>query len=106
MLTTTGAKSGQQRAMPLVGIPLGDDMAVIGSNFGQKSTPGWVYNLRSNPEAMVGYRSKEVAVSARLATADETERTFEAGSAFYDGYEKYRTRANHREIQVFVLQSA
>ncbi len=106
MLTTTGAKSGQQRTMPLVGIPLGDDMAVVGSNYGQKSTPGWVYNLRSNPDATVGFRSKEVAVSARPATDEETEQAFEAGSAFYGGYEKYRARTDHREIQVFILESA
>lgn len=106
MLTTTGAKSGQQRTMPLLGIPLGEDMAVIGSNYGQKSTPGWVYNLRSNPEATLGYQAKEVAVRARPATDEETEQAFEAGSAFYDGYDKYRARADHREIEVFILESA
>ena len=106
MLTTTGAKSGQQRTMPLLGIPLGDDMAVIGSNYGQKSTPGWVYNLRSDPAATVSFRSKDMAVSARPATEDETEQAFEAGSAFYGGYEKYRARADNREIQVFMLESA
>ena len=106
MLTTTGAKSGQQRTMPLLGIPLGEDMAVIGSNFGQTATPGWVYNLRSKPEATLGYQSKEVAVTARRATDEETERAFEAGSAFYGGYDKYRARADHREIEVFILESA
>ena len=45
MVTTTGAKTGQSRTMPLLGIPVGDDLAVIGSNYGQKNTPGWVYNL-------------------------------------------------------------
>ncbi len=45
MLTTTGAKSGQPRTMPLVGTPFGDDLAIIGSNYGQQRTPGWVYNL-------------------------------------------------------------
>lgn len=106
MLTTIGARSGLPRAMPLLGIPLGGDMAVIGSNYGQKSTPGWVFNLRANPRATLGYQTKEVAVRARSATEDETERAFEAGSAFYGGYEKYRKRASHRRIQVFVLESA
>ena len=104
MLTTIGVRSGQQRTMPLLGIPLDEDMAVIGSNYGQKATPGWVYNLRANPRATVGYKSKEVAVRARVATGDETEQAFEAASAFYGGYEKYRARADHRAIQVFVLE--
>ena len=60
-------------------------MAVIGSNFGQKATPGWVYNLRAKPEA-------------------ETEQAFEAAAVFYGGYREYRQRASHREIEVFVLE--
>jgi hypothetical protein len=33
MLTTTGRKSGEPRTMPLLGIPSGDNVVVIGSNF-------------------------------------------------------------------------
>jgi deazaflavin-dependent oxidoreductase (nitroreductase family) len=104
MMTTTGAKTGQDRTMPLVGIPMGDDLAVMGSNFGQSSTPGWVYNLRAKPEATVEFGSESVAVAARSATTAETERAFEAGAAFYGGFPKYRQRASHREIEVFVLE--
>lgn len=106
MLTTIGVRSGRERTMPLLGIPLGEDIAVIGSNYGQKSTPGWVYNLRAKPRATLGYQSKELAVRARRATDKETEQAFKAASAFYGGYEKYRARADHREIQVFILESA
>jgi deazaflavin-dependent oxidoreductase (nitroreductase family) len=104
MLTTTGAKTGKDRTMPLVGIPLGDDMAIIGSNYGQAATPGWVYNLRAKPEATVAYGSESIKVIARPATQDETEQAFEAGSAFYGGFSNYRERASHREIEVFVLE--
>ncbi len=104
MLTTTGAKTGKDRTMPLVGIPMGDDMAIIGSNYGQESTPGWVYNLRAKPEATVAHGSDSVEVIARSATEAETERAFEAGTAFYGGFSKYRERASHREIEVFVLE--
>ncbi len=104
MLTTTGAKTGKDRTMPLLGIPVGDDIAVIGSNYGQKSTPGWVYNLRAKPEATIAYGSEPIEVTARAATEDETERAFDAGAAFYGGFPKYRQRASHREIEVFVLE--
>ena len=90
ILTTTGAKTGKDRTMPLVGIPMGDDMAIIGSNYGQESTPGWVYNLRAKPEATVAHGSDSVEVIARSATEAETERAFEAGTAFYGGFSKYR----------------
>ena len=104
MMTTTGAKTGKDRTMPLVGIPMGDDLAVMGSNFGQSSTPGWVYNLRAKPEATVEFGSESVAVAARSATTAETERAFEAGAAFYGGFPKYRERVLYREIEVFVLE--
>src|SRR5689334_16660316 len=54
MLTTTGARSGQQRTVPILGLPTGDGgLAVIASNFGQPKQPGWFYNLRARPEGDV-----------------------------------------------------
>jgi deazaflavin-dependent oxidoreductase (nitroreductase family) len=104
MLTTTGAKSGEPRSMPLVGIPLGDDLAVIGSNYGQQRTPGWVYNLEADPAATVSYRDRSVEVTARAATDAEADEAFEIAASFYPGYGKYRARASHRTIRVFVLE--
>ncbi len=103
MLTTTGAKTGLPRTMPLVGIPLDHDLAVIGSNYGQPATPGWVHNLRSRPEATIAYGPHSVDVDARPATEAESDRAFELGAAFYGGFPKYRERASHRRIEVFVL---
>jgi len=84
MLTTTGARSGLPRPMPLMGIPMSDDLAVIGSNYGQERTPGWVHNLLANPAATVEYRDRSVEVTA--------------------GYATYRERASHRVIRVFGLE--
>lgn len=106
MLTTTGARSGKPRTMPLLGIPVGEDLAVIGSNYGQKPTPGWVYNLEADPSATVGYRDRTVAVTARRADASETDLVFEMAAGVYAGYAKYRSRADHRVIRVFVLESS
>jgi len=104
MLTTTGAKSGQPRSMPLVGIPMGDSLAVIGSNYGQQATPGWVYNLQADPAATVAHRDRSVAVTARRATDSEADEAFDIAATIYPGYGKYRERASHRQIRVFVLE--
>jgi deazaflavin-dependent oxidoreductase (nitroreductase family) len=48
-LASTGARSGQRREVPLVGVPSGDQIAVIGTRFGQPRTPGWYSNLRAEP---------------------------------------------------------
>jgi len=106
MLTTTGAKTGKQRTMPLLGIPIEGNIAIIGSNYGQKKTPGWVYNLEEDPSAVLSYQDRSISVTARQTEEAETNKIFELGGAFYPGYPKYRVRADHREIRVFVLEVA
>lgn len=106
MLTTIGAKTGRDRTMPLLGVPIDENVAVIGSNFGGSSTPGWVYNLEANPAATVSYRDCAVPVTARQADGDEIERAFDLASAVYGAFPAYRERASHREIRVFILEPA
>ncbi|MDF1595029.1 MAG: nitroreductase family deazaflavin-dependent oxidoreductase [Acidimicrobiia bacterium] len=106
MVTTTGARSGKRRTAPLIGVPVGDGLAVIGSNFGLATTPGWVYNLEADPSGIVCYREKAVAVTARRADEREVEEVFRLAAAVYPGYAKYRARAGRRIIRVFVLESA
>jgi deazaflavin-dependent oxidoreductase (nitroreductase family) len=105
MLTTIGARTGEQRTMPLLGIPIGGDMAVIGSNFGTQPTPGWVYNLEADPRGTVAYRDRTVAVTARRADPAEIEHAFDLAAAAYGGFAAYRERAAHRDIRVFILKA-
>ncbi len=106
MVTTTGARSGTDRTVPLLGIPVGENLALVGSNFGQRPTPGWVHNLVAHPAAMVTYRTRSRSVRARPADDDTAGRVLEEGSRLYAGYAKYPSRAPHRVIRVFVLESA
>ena len=105
MVTTTGRRSGDARTTPLLAIPSGHDLAIIGSNFGQEHTPGWVYNLEALPEATIQYGEACVEVTARRADDTETDATFAAAAQIYPGYAKYRERADHREIRVYVLEA-
>jgi deazaflavin-dependent oxidoreductase (nitroreductase family) len=102
-VTTTGRRSGQPRTAPLIAVPIDDDLALLGTNFGGPSTPAWVHNLEADPHARVAYRDRELAVVARPATDDEVERVFANGRGVYGGYEKYRERVTDRRIRVFVL---
>lgn len=105
LLTTTGARTGRARTMPVLGIPVGDQLAVIGSNYGTERSPGWAHNLAANPAATVEWRGRSVDVRARLADDDETERIFADGTSVYSGYPKYRERTD-RSIPVFVLETS
>ena len=106
MLTTTGAKSGKQRTAPVLGIPVGDDLALIAGNFGQKASPGWGHNLTADPAATISFHDTTVDVTARLADEAETEKTFALAAPIYGGYAKYRERISPRDIKVFILEAA
>ncbi len=105
-LTTTGRKSGEPRTSHLISIPVGDDLAVLGTNFGQPSTPAWVLNLEADPRSVVTYRERTVDVVARPASEDEVRRVMERSRAIYGGYEKYQQRIQGRRVRVFVLEPA
>ena len=103
MLTTTGARSGAPRSVPVLGFPTDDGLVVIASNYGQDRHPAWYYNLRANPEGEV-----EVAGARRPFRAVETEgeqrdRIWQEGLRVYPGWSTYERRASHRRIAVFVL---
>lgn len=104
-LTTRGARSGELRTHYLLGIPLVDTLAVIGTNFAQAGTPSWVHNLLAEPRATITYRSSQVTVMARAVSGSEYEHVFAAAALVYPGYGVYRARLAHRPPKVFVLES-
>ncbi len=103
-VATTGARTGERREVPLVGVPSGDDIAVIGTRFGQAHTPGWYFNLRAEPRAEVGYRGRTVPVVAREAEGDEREAAWARGCQIYAGYQAYAQRIDDRPIHVMLLE--
>jgi deazaflavin-dependent oxidoreductase (nitroreductase family) len=106
-LTTTGARSGQSRTVPLVGVPDGEQLALIGSNFGGRHHPGWVHNLLADPRATVSREGRSVAVRAQEAQAGDVERIWARARTIYRGYDLYAARTaartDGRTIRVFVL---
>lgn len=103
-LTTIGAKTGQPRTMPLVSLFDGEKIALIGSNFGRKTNPGWYYNLKVNPKCKVQFGSQIAEYSARQVEGDEREKYWQMAVSYYAGYEKYKQRASHRRIPVMLLE--
>lgn len=105
-LTTTGRKSGVRRSTHLISIPVDDTLALLGTNFGQKSTPAWVLNLEADPHASVRFRDRELAVVARPATETERATVMANSAGIYGGYLKYQQRIAGRTVRVFVLEPA
>lgn len=103
-LTTTGAKSGRPRTVPLVGIPDGDRLILIASNWGQAAHPAWYYNVKAHPDVSVTHDGQTRRYVAREVTGDERERCWAKAVAVYAGYRGYAARAG-RGIPVIVLES-
>ncbi|HEY4584430.1 MAG TPA: nitroreductase family deazaflavin-dependent oxidoreductase [Acidimicrobiia bacterium] len=104
-LTTTGARSGAPRTVPLVTVPIDGELALLGTSFGQKATPAWVYNIENNPNVMISYRRISLRSQARPARPDEEPRIWELAGSVYPGYLSYGERASPRRIRLFVLES-
>jgi deazaflavin-dependent oxidoreductase (nitroreductase family) len=103
-LTTTGARSGEQRTSPVLAIPAGEGrLVVIASNYGQQRNPSWYHNLRANPRTRVLFDGTEREMTAREMEGDERDRWYERGIEIYPGWVQYRKRAAHRRIPVIEL---
>jgi deazaflavin-dependent oxidoreductase (nitroreductase family) len=102
-VTTTGARTGQRRSAPLIGVPAGDDLAVIGTSFGQPRTPGWYHNMRADPQVEVTYRDKTVNAIAREADDAEREIVWSRAKSIYAGYGRYASRIKGRPIHIMIL---
>jgi deazaflavin-dependent oxidoreductase (nitroreductase family) len=105
IITTTGAKSGLPRTLPLVYIRDLENtgrFAIIASNLGQHHHPGWYYNLKAHPQAVCMIDSHVQTYIAREVFDDEYNRFWRYTLETYYGYLIYQQRAR-RCIPIFVL---
>ena len=63
-LTTVGRKSGQPRSANLLYFPHDGGFVLVGSNWGRSRDPGWTFNLRAHPDAVVAIRGRDIPVTA------------------------------------------
>jgi deazaflavin-dependent oxidoreductase (nitroreductase family) len=103
-VTSIGRKSGLPRRSHLIAVPIDGTLALLGTNFGQPSTPAWVLNLEANPRATVTYRRRTLEATARPATDDERARVLAGSAQVYGGYLKYQQRITGRRLRIFLLE--
>jgi deazaflavin-dependent oxidoreductase (nitroreductase family) len=105
LLTTTGAKSGQRRSIPVLYVTDGDRLILIASNYGKKSHPAWYRNLVAHPtaEVLAGKRSGTYTAS-EITDPDERERAWALALDQYAGYADYEIRAGDRAIPLIRLE--
>ncbi|RFU39874.1 nitroreductase family deazaflavin-dependent oxidoreductase [Actinomadura logoneensis] len=103
LLTTTGAKTGRPRQVPLACRPEEDGTwLVVGSNFGREKHPAWTANLIKNPEAEVSFRGRTTPVTAHLLTEAERAEVWPRLIQVWPVYDRYVERVD-RELRIFRL---
>ena len=102
ILTTTGAKSGLPREIPLVYSKDGDRLVVIASKGGAPTNPDWYHNLVANPTVTVELPGDTFQATATVAEGAERDRLFAQQAAEMPFFAEYQRNAERR-IPVVVL---
>lgn len=103
LLTTTGARSGQQRVSPLAYFRIDGKLIIIGSFAGADFNPAWVHNLRANPQAHIEVGTEAYDVTARELPPTERDELFGKLTAVAPGFAEYQAKTS-RVIPLFELQ--
>jgi|SRR5271166_743644 len=103
LLTTTGAKSGQQRVSPLAYLRIDGRLIIIGSFAGAPVNPAWVHNLRADPRAHIEVGTDAFDVTARELPPAERAELFAKVAAAAPGFAEYQAKTS-RVIPLFELQ--
>jgi deazaflavin-dependent oxidoreductase (nitroreductase family) len=64
LLTTSGAKSGQQRLSPLVYFPDGEQVFIFASKGGAPTNPDWYHNLVAHPRVTIEIGTEQFEATA------------------------------------------
>lgn len=105
LLTTTGAKSGQQRVSPLAYFTIDGKLIIIGSFAGAPKDPAWVHNLRANPRAHIEVGTDGYDVTAHELPSAERDQLFDKVTAAAPGFAEYQSKTS-RVIPLFELERA
>lgn len=102
LVTTTGAKTGQERIIPLMHVPYGNGVLAIGSKGGAEKHPEWYLNILAHPDVIVEVGNEKYETRARLLSGAEREKAFAKAMEVFPPYAEYQRKAP-REIPVIAL---
>jgi deazaflavin-dependent oxidoreductase (nitroreductase family) len=103
LLTTTGARTGQRRAVPLTYLPDGDRYIVTAGNAGSDRHPAWSYNLVANPDVTIEVETEVFEAVAIIADEQERGVLYDLFAATYPQADGYQTQTT-RQIPVVILK--
>ena len=105
ILHTTGAKTGAERANPLMYLDEGDRRFVFASKGGAPDNPDWYYNLKANPGVTVEMGTESYPATASVITGPERDRIYAEQVAAFPQFGEYEQKTT-RKIPVVALDRA
>lgn len=103
LLTTTGAKSGEERTTPLVYSRDGDRLVIIASMGGAPKHPAWFHNISANPEVTLEVGTEKFNARGSVAEGAERDRLYAQQAAEMPAFNEYQEKTTRR-IPVVVLE--
>jgi len=103
LLTTRGAKSGEERTTPLVHTRDGDRYVIIASKGGAPTNPAWYHNLKANPRLTLEVGDEKFEDAGSNVHVEERDRLYRAQAAMMPNFDEYQ-RNTTRRIPVVVLE--
>ena len=104
LVTTTGAKSGQERIAPLVYTNDGDDIVIIASKGGAPTSPDWYHNIVKTSAVKVELPGDTFTATATVHSyGSERDRLFKAQADVMPNFYEYE-KATTRTIPVVTLK--
>jgi deazaflavin-dependent oxidoreductase (nitroreductase family) len=103
LMTTTGAKSGKERVIPIVYTRDGDRLVIAASKGGAPTNPDWYSNLVANPETTVELPGETFPARATVIEGPERDRLYAAHAAAMPNFAEYATKTD-RIIPIIVLE--
>lgn len=103
VLAVQGRRSGRRRETSLLYVPDGEDVLVVGSNFGRPEHPAWSHNLLAADVATINVRGRETTVRPVLLEGAEREAVWPLLLRTWPVYREYEEEAG-RTLRVFRLR--
>lgn len=92
-------------SVPLLGVAADDDTAVMGTNCGQSWTPGWYYNLRTDPRVEATHQNRTIKAIAGKTDGDEKQAIWSPARRSMCGPRSLFEPDHEQEIQILILST-
>lgn len=103
LVTTTGARSGKRRYVPLMRIEKDGRYLMVGSKGGAPAHPSWYFNVKAHPAVMLQDGDRVVALTARELHGTERDEWWPLAVEAFPPYLYCQARTT-RLIPLFVLE--